>query len=1712
VPNGDVKVSYAKVQFVASGGSGSYTFALFAPGTLPPGLTLSSSGSLSGTPNQSGTYTFGVRATDTASPTCSGGRSYTMTINCPTPPGIDPPVMPAGTVNATYHVDLTGTNGTPPYTFSLVAGGGNLPPGVSLVGSAIDGTPTTEGSYFFTLKVAESNGCFANYSYKIVVSCPTIVLTPPNSATLSDATVNEPYGPVQITATPPGKTYTYTVTSGAPPTGITVSPSGEISGTPTGSAPAEWTFTVTATDPHGCTGDATYTIAVVCPTITLSPNGGSLGGATVNEPFGPVQITATPVGKTYTYDLVGGTLPPGITLSSSGLISGTPTGSAPQPYTFTVRATDPHGCTAVVTYTINVVCPTITFTPTDGSTLPPTTLNDPYDSGPITPGPAGKTYTFSDLGSLPSGLHLSTTSGSSTSIVGTADGTPHSRTVTIHVEDPHGCTGDVSYTMNVVCPTITFTPTGGSTLPDATLNDPYDSGPITVAPARKTYTFSDGGSLPSGLHLEAINGGSAHIVGTADGTPHTRTVTIHVGDPHGCTGDVSYTMNVVCPTVLLNPTSGTLSDATVNEPYGPVQISATPLGKTYTYTVTSGAPPAGITVSPSGEISGTPNGLAPLTSTFTVTAADPHGCTGDVTYTIHVVCPTITFVPTFGTLDDATVNVAYPPRTVTPSPTGKTYDFTISSGSLPQGMTMSPASGSSTTISGTPDGVAPLASTFTITATDPHGCTADVTYTINVKCPTITFSPTAGTLDDATVNVAYPPRTVTPSPSGKTYDFTISSGSLPHGMTMSPSSGPSTTISGTPDGLAPSTSTFTVTATDPHGCSADVTYTIHVLCPTITFAPTGGTLDDATVNVAYPPRTVTPSPTGKTYDFTISSGSLPQGMTMSPASGSSTTISGTPNGSAPLASTFTITATDPHGCTGDVTYTINVVCPTITFAPAGGSLPDATVNESYDSGSLTPSPTGKTYAFTSTPLPSGLTLNGGPGTTTSITGTPDGSAPNPVTVTVTATDTHGCSGSATYTFDINCPTVTMTPPSGPLPGAAVNQPYDSGALTPAPGGKNYTFTVSAGSLPPGLSFTPPSGSETHITGTPTGPPGTSNFTVHAEDPHGCSVENAYSITVFCGSVVAVTPSSCISTGSCTTIPIEIHRCNNSSVLLFHVKFTLSPELTTCDPCASGNSATCPSIVEGDFFGGSATIFAIANNGGGQYEVDASMVPCPPGSQAVDATLFTVSVKGTGAGGPTGTLTLNEVTIRDCSNADIPTNAGPPITLTISGTPPGPPTGLTAVQKGRDGDGFINDTDGTTKVQLSFSAPGATAVKVYRAPFGHTGATSDYPEYDDVGGHLPTKPTTYPPPPEWTVTTVAASGDMDETTERGFWYYVAYSQDACGNFSAASDTTPGVLNYHLGDSHNGITNCVGNNAVGTEDVTHLYANYGATLAHASDARACIDVGPTTNHTARGRPRTDDRINFEDLAIYSINFHVVHGPNEPQRALADRSSSNRLQLTVPSKPAIGQTFTVTLDMAGAGDIHALSAWLDWDRAVVEPVAVDAGELVSRQAVKAVVLSSEPGDVDIATLGVEAPGLQGSGVVAQVTFRVKSEGDAAISLKRVDARNDRNETVDLERGETTFQAPAHTFLTAGFPNPFRESIRVRFGLRSAGVVKMAVFDLQGRMVRNLFNGYHPAGEKTVSWDGRGGTGAEMAAGLYMIRLEAEGRVFTQRIAMVR
>jgi len=91
----------------------------------------------------------------------------------------------------------------------------------------------------------------------------------------------------------------------------------------------------------------------------------------------------------------------------------------------------------------------------------------------------------------------------------------------------------------------------------------------------------------------------------------------------------------------------------------------------------------------------------------------------------------------------------------------------------------------------------------------------------------------------------------------------------------------------------------------------------------------------------------------------------------------------------------------------------------------------------------------------------------------------------------------------------------------------------------------------------------------------------------------------------------------------------------------------------------------------------------------------------------------------------------------------------------------------------------------------------------------------------------------------------------------------------------------------------------------------------------------------------------------------------------------------------------------------------------------------------------------------------------------------------------------------------------MAQNYPNPFNSATVIPLVVpqgNTQGHVDLAVYDIQGRRIRRLLNGYLPPGSYIIRWDGRSDDGRAVASGIYVSMLKAQGAVQTGRMVLIR
>ena len=377
---------------------------------------------------------------------------------------------------------------------------------------------------------------------------------------------------------------------------------------------------------------------------------------------------------------------------------------------------------------------------------------------------------------------------------------------------------------------------------------------------------------------------------------------------------------------------------------------------------------------------------------------------------------------------------------------GRAGTWSIEPGALPPGLTIAPATG---VISGTP--TAAGTSQFGVYFRDGDGRVAARAYQVAISVDGPVISTT--TLPGATVGVAYTATLQTAD--DRAGAWAVTTGALPAGLTLAPATG---VISGTP--TTAGTSTFTVTFTDAANKTATKQLSIEVSGADQLIVTTS--LPNGVKGTAY--TATLQSKDNRAGTWSITGGALPAGLTLAPATG---VISGTPTAAGKA--DFTVRFQDANSNTSTRALSITIVEPGVWDLASGT-------------------------------LPAGLTLAP---TTGVISGTPTATGTSAFVIrfrdTLNISDTQALSIVVT-----NPPPVIATTT---LPKGKVDTAYTATLTTEdsRPG----TWSISAGTLPTGLTLAPATGV---ISGTPT-EKATSNFTVKFKDAEGLEVTKALSIQI-----------------------------------------------------------------------------------------------------------------------------------------------------------------------------------------------------------------------------------------------------------------------------------------------------------------------------------------------------------------------------------------------------------------------------------------------------------------------------------------------------------------------------------------------------------------------------------------------------------------------
>ncbi len=1056
-------------------------------GSLPRGITVrAADGYLVGKATQSGTFTAVIGFTDASGASLST-NAFTVTVPGLVATQADQSVA----LTSTGGVAAPSLSGNPLATVAWTLTSGPVPPGMAFKSDgSVSGAPVKSGTYPVTLLATDANGETAPVSFKVVV--PALAMAQAaQTLPLNTAFKLQPPSVSNGALAPLAWTETGTLPAG------TTFAAGVIQGSPT--VPGTYPVTLAVKDADGEAASVSFNLVV--PALALAQVDQTVvlnTATTIAAPAFTAGVAATPVAWT-----LAGTLPAGTMAFSktTGAITGKAT--APGDYPVTLTGTDANGASASTSFTIKVKTPTVETV--SGLSL---TMNTAQNiAAPTVDNDPNVTLTWSlSVGSLPSGL------------VANADGTitgqatvPGDFAVALAFKDANGVTGATNVFTVSVAPLKLDAQVGEQ---DLALNKSTTIGAPTIDgdPASPQSWTLASGTLPAGLALAKTTGvisGSAIHSGTFP-------VSLKLVDANGQSVTTNVFKVVVAPlSIATVPTVATFHQGDAGFTFPAPTVSGNPAAPV-TWTVASGALPTGVAYSAAkGTFAGTPTNAGSFT--VVLTATDANGETATAPSLTFAVLPPLLL----GSVADIYLRTDKNKSVSAPSVYGSPVTplkWTLASGTLPAGATLSPTLGS---ISGQPTSTGDYP--ITLTVADATGATVTTpAFTLHVIGVLSAVAPTAV----ATVHAAAPAVLVNgTAPTVKfgtpPLAYKLASGTPPTGMSVDATTGllyGSTPVQTT----YPAKYTFAETVTDADGETATTAiYEVDVTAPVTVTTPASASIHAGAVANAAP--TVTNGTGTITWSFNTPA-SLPAGMAVS-TTGVVTTTAATPANSYQVSLNAT-DATGAYATTG--TFTVTVYAAVAETGPSSILMRKGVAYTGNAALAFVAANAIGTTTFTAgSNAPTGMSFSAAglwSGTPTGTTAVGTASAPGSLVVTVTDTSS---TSSTTGTASLTVPFAYYGTALGIVAADGGTYPTGVPVAIPAPTvtGTPVTpvYTLSA-ALPAGLTLN----ADGSITGTATQAASVVETMTVTDATGGTAASASFTIaTVAAGSAATTYPASIV---------------------------------------------------------------------------------------------------------------------------------------------------------------------------------------------------------------------------------------------------------------------------------------------------------------------------------------------------------------------------------------------------------------------------------------------------------------------------------------------------------------------------------------------------------------------------------------------------------
>jgi len=250
-------------------------------------------------------------------------------------------------------------------------------------------------------------------------------------------------------------------------------------------------------------------------------------------------------------------------------------------------------------------------------------------------------------------------------------------------------------------------------------------------------------------------------------------------------------------------------------------------------------------------------------------------------------------------------------------------------------------------------------------------------------------------------------------------------------------------------------------------------------------------------------------------------------------------------------------------------------------------------------------------------------------------------------------------------------------------------------------------------------------------------------------------------------------------------------------------------------------------------------------------------------------------------------------------------------------------------------------------------------------------------------------------------------------------------------------------------------------------------------------------------------------YEDFSGYVIGDVSENwgNPGGSGKAVASAFCQNRIPLARDS-----ETLEIPVSVEAHSGLVSADVWMKYDSSCLEFVDASPSPLTS--GFDLVQNAGGEGFIKVALYGARP--VTEAGPVLNLRFRVKNSSfrQTAVRWEKIvfNEQEFRISETLVGAAEKESPAPITYGLSGNYPNPFNPGTTVEYASDCDGEIRLAVFDMQGRKVRELVRGWRCPGEYKADWDGKDDRGLDVPTGLYFCRLEGGGRVSVIKMLKTR